>query len=477
MPREHIHFVTGRLAEHALKSIVAPLAAQAGFEYSVDVLPITVAALMTPQWIVRHWRVPPIADRIILPGYCEGDLSPLQENTPAKIERGPRDLRQLPAHFLRDPPPQDYGTWDIEIIAEINHCPRLSLTEIALEANKLHRDGADVIDIGCDPGDLWLGVSDAVRMVRDMGLRVSVDSLNPLEIAAAVAAGAELVLSVNSTNCAAAADWGVEVVVTPDVPATLEGMDDTIDRLVRAGVKVRIDPILEPISFGFAASLGRYLETRRRYPDAEMMMGVGNLTELTDVDSAGVNAVLLGFCQELSIRSVLTTQVINWARSSVKECNVARQIMHHAITHRVLPKHLDTRLVMLRDVVVEETPVESLVELSQQIRDSNYRIYTTKGQVHVVSAGLYLHDRDPFALMNQLRQSGPDGGLPKNLDPGHAFYLGYEMCKAATALTLGKTYRQDEPLDWGFATSPESRHYLRRSLPSTGANAGDTMDG
>lgn len=475
MPREHIHFVTGRLAEHALKSIVAPLAAQAGFAYTVDVLPITVAALMTPEWIARHWHVPADASRVILPGYCEGDLSPLAATTAAKIERGPRDLRQLPAFFLRDPPPLDYGQYDIEIIAEINHCPRLSIREILIEADKLARDGADVIDIGCDPGDAWSGVSYAVKAVRDLGLRVSIDSLNPREIAPAVAAGAELVLSVNSTNRDAAPDWGVEVVVTPDVPATLEGMDETIERLASAGVRLRIDPILEPISFGFAASLGRYLETRHRYPDAEMMMGVGNLTELTDVDSAGVNAVLLGFCQELSIRSVLTTQVINWARTSVKECDVARRLMHHAITHRVLPKHLDKRLVMLRDAEVEETPVESLVELAGQIRDSNYRIYAADGEVHLVGAGLHLHDRDPFTLMESLRRAGPDGGPPKNLDPGHSFYLGYEMCKAATALALGKTYRQDEPLDWGFATSPEARHYLKRPAASTGVGGDDTI--
>ncbi len=30
------------------------------------------------------------------------------------------------------------------------------------------------------------------------------------------------------------------------------------------------------------------------------------------------------------------------------------------------------------------------------------------------------------------------------MDRGHAFYLGYEMCKAATALALGKNYQQDE---------------------------------
>src|SRR5207344_3585358 len=106
-------------------------------------------------------------------------------------------------------------------------------------------------------------------------------------------------------------------------------------------VPFRIDPVTEPIGCGFAASLGRYLEVRRRYPDAEMMMGIGNLTELTDADSAGINVLLLGFCQELGIRSVLTTQVINWARSSVAELDIARRLTYYAVTNHVLPKRLD----------------------------------------------------------------------------------------------------------------------------------------
>jgi dihydropteroate synthase len=472
MPRDHIHFVTGRLAEHALKSVVAPLATEVGFDYTVEVLPITVAALMSPEWIAKHWHVPSHATRTIVPGYCEGDMAPLAASSPAPVERGPRDLRQLHAYFKRQPPPSDYGAWDIQIIAEINHCPRLSLDEILRQAALLSRDGADFIDVGCDPGGTWTSVADVVRALRDEGYRVSVDSLNPAEIGPAVKAGAELVLSVNSTNCEAALDWGAEVIVTPDVPATLEGLDETVDFLAQHGVPLRIDPILEPIGFGFAASLGRYLEIRRRYPDAEMMMGIGNLTELTDVDSAGVNAVLLGFCQELGIRSVLTTQVINWARTCVAECDVARRVMHHAINHRVLPKHLDSRLVMLRDAELLETPVAAIAELAAHVRDNNYRIYATDGEVHLIGAGLHLHDADPFVVMEQLRRSGPDGGLPKNLDPGHAFYLGYEMCKALTALTLGKTYRQDDSLDWGLATRAEARHYLKR--PSAKATASES---
>ena len=91
--------------------------------------------------------------------------------------------------------------------------------------------------------------------------------MNVAEIAAAAKSGAELVLSVNSSNRDAAADWGVEVVAIPDEPGSLAGLDATVEHLDRHGVRFRIDPILEPIGFGFAASLGRCFEVRRRYPE------------------------------------------------------------------------------------------------------------------------------------------------------------------------------------------------------------------
>src|SRR5207245_6095090 len=182
---------------------------------------------------------------------------------------------------------------------------------------------------------------DAVRALRDAGLRVSIDSFNAAEVEAAVAAGAELVLSINRKNMATARPLferhGCEFVVVPEEPATLEGLDETVQFLHGAGVPFRIDPVLEPIGFGFAASLGRYLDVRRRYPDAAMMMGVGNLTELTDVDSAGVNVLLAGFCQELGIKSVLTTEVINWCRSCVRELDFARRLVGYAVREQVLP--------------------------------------------------------------------------------------------------------------------------------------------
>ena len=461
MASEHIHFVTGRLAEHSLRKTVEVLSRDIGFEYSIDVLPITVAALMTPEWIVRRINVVPEATRVLVPGYCSGDLAPMQKSLHVPVERGPRDLRELPRFFGRATTPTDYGSYDIEIIAEINHCPQLPLGEILAQAKQLADDGADLIDVGCEPEGPWAGVADVVRALRDAGHRVSIDSLDPREIEPAARAGAELVLSVNSSNREAARDWGCEVVVVPDDPRSLAGLDETIETLATNGVRLRIDPVLEPIGFGFAQSLGRYLQVRERYPDAEIMMGIGNLTELTDADSAAINVVLLGFCEELGIRSVLTTQVINWARSSVRECDLARRLVHHSIQHRVLPKHLEPRLVMLRDLAVIEPPVGDLDRLARDIKDANYRVFVTGGEVHVVSHELHLHNRAPFLLFDQLRQSGPDGGLPKNLDAEHSFYLGYEMCKAATAAALGKQYQQDESLDWGLLTREESRHYLR----------------
>jgi dihydropteroate synthase-like protein len=454
----HIHFVTGRLAEYSLRDVLAELAPRVGFDYSVDVLGITVAALMTTPWVARRIHVPPGTSRVILPGYCQGELQVLEEAAGVPVERGPRDLRRLGEYFGHDAPGADYGRYDIEILAEINAAPQLPLDELLSQAAALRADGADMIDVGCLPGDTWVGVGEAVRALVGAGHRVSIDSMNPREVEAAVRAGASLVLSVNSSNRAAAVDWGCEVVVVPDDPATLAGFDETIEFLATRGVRLRIDPVLEPIGFGFAASLGRYLDVRRRYPDAEMMMGIGNLTELTDADSAPINVLLLGFCQELAIRSVLTTQVINWARTSVRECDFARRLVRHAVANRTLPKHIEPRLVMLRDPEVLRHGREAIERLAEQLKDPNYRIFAEDGEIHVAAAGLYASGADPFELFEQMVAH-----RDRPIAPSHAFYLGYEMAKAITALTLGKEYQQDEALDWGLLTRDEPKHRARQS--------------
>src|SRR4051812_20484640 len=128
---QRLLFVTGKLAEPALRRALAELAPQAGFEPSVAVLPITVAALMTAPWVARHLTVPPGTDRVLLPGWCAGDLAAVEAVAGVPVERGPKDLRDLPAFFGKRPgPPPGYGAHDITILAEINHAPRLPPAEL-----------------------------------------------------------------------------------------------------------------------------------------------------------------------------------------------------------------------------------------------------------------------------------------------------------------------------------------------------------
>ena len=453
-----ILFVTGRLAEPALRAEVHGLAEKLGFSYAVQVMPITVAALLSVPWVAARIEVPEDTDLVVLPGYCQGDLSLLEQQVQCAVCRGPRDLRDLPTWFGTQGKPPALDQWNIEIIAEINHAPQLSLPQLVAMAKRLRAAGADLIDVGCEPGYTWAGVADAVQAVRDLGCRVSIDSLNSAEIAAATRAGAELVLSVNYSNREAAADWGVEVVAIPDQPNDWRSLEHTIEFLESRSVKFRIDPILEPIGFGFAESLRRYTEARRQWPQRSIMMGVGNLTELTDVDSAGVNMLLLGFCQELDIRSVLTTEVIPWAQTSVRELDLGRRLTYHSIHQRVPPKRLSGDLVMLRDTRLKRHDVGSLQRLAGEIRDWNFRLFLVDQQIACLGGGHFWLAEDPFELFDQIMTQ-----QPPNMDPSHAFYLGYEMSKALTALQLGKNYEQDEALDWGFLTVPETdRHRLKK---------------
>lgn len=146
---DHFHFVTGRLAERALRDVLEKLQPQVDFDYSIDVLPITVAALMTPKWIAERVQAPSHATQVIVPGYCGGDLREIEAATKVPVLRGPKDLRRLPEFFgSQRLAIDDLSAYDIDIIAEINHAPRLSLDAILAAADQSRAAGADLIDVG-----------------------------------------------------------------------------------------------------------------------------------------------------------------------------------------------------------------------------------------------------------------------------------------------------------------------------------------
>jgi dihydropteroate synthase-like protein len=277
---------------------------------------------------------------------------------------------------------------------------------------------------------------------------VSVDSFDPGEIAAAVEAGAELVLSVNGSNLEAAramAGTGVRVVVIPDFGEGLDTLERNIATLERWGVGFLVDPIIEPIGYGFMASLERYAEVHRRRPDVAQLMGIGNITELTSADSTGVNAVLMAICEEVGVRAVLTTEVIPWARGAVREIDIARRLMHHAVRHRTLPKGVDDRLLTVKDPRILEYDEAELRQLHAAVTDPNFRIFTDRDTITVFNHEVFVRGTDIQEIFSRL---GVD-------EATHAFYLGRELMKAKLAITLGKTYRQEGSLGWGYLTPPD----------------------
>jgi dihydropteroate synthase len=439
-------FVTGKLAEPALRRVLHD--SQLPFEADIAVMKITVAALMTTAWIARFLEVPAGTELVLIPGLCEGDPGIISAKVGVRVEKGPKDLREIPRYFGQAAVAASYGSYAIEILAEINNAPRLSPPEFRAAADYFRASGADVIDVGCTPGLPFPQLGDYVRDLRAAGMRVSIDTFEPQEILAAVEAGAELVLSVNRSNLDVTRELkgaGVRVVVIPDFGEGLDTLDRNIEALERAGVKYLIDPVIEPIGFGFMASLERYAEVHRRYPTAAQLMGVGNITELTSADSTGVNAVLLAICEEVGVRAVLTTEVIPWARGAVREIDIARRLMHHAVIHRTVPKGVDDRLLTVKDPEILEWDEVELRRLHAAVRDPNFRIFTDRQTITVFNNEIFVRGSDIQEIFSQL---GVD-------EATHAFYLGRELMKAKLAITLGKTYRQEGALSWGYLTPPD----------------------
>ncbi|MCH2201627.1 MAG: DUF6513 domain-containing protein [Fuerstiella sp.] len=441
-----IIFVTGRLAEAGLREVVTELSAELGFQYEIAVPGIQVAALLQANILRKRLTVSEDTDRVILPGWYQGELADLENHFGIPFERGPKNFHDLPEYFgmgkRKDVLLDQYS---IEIIAEINHATRQPVEDVVREALELMTVGADVIDVGCVPGESSRRVGEIVRELREHGLRVSVDSFDRAEVEQAVAAGAELILSCNHSNINWVSQLDTEVVVIPDSPSDMESLDRIVERLTKDGLRFRLDPVIEPVGMGFTASLQRYMHVRSRYPDLPMMMGTGNVTELTEVDSAGVNMILAAICEELQIHSVLTTQVVNWCRSSVSELNAARRMAHHSVASQVIPKHLSSDLVMLRDPRVRNESQTSLAALAARLTDANFRVFAESCGLHLMNCDGHWQGTDAFGVFSAAVNEGR-----VQVDAGHAFYLGYELARAELARHLGKEYVQDESVSWGL---------------------------
>lgn len=444
---ERLVFITGHLARERLERLLAGLG-ETDFVWEIVDIGVKVAALMSEDIIKRRFTLPAGADRVILPGRYRGDVAGLSAHFGVAFVRGPDEIVDLPAFLGRAGEPPDLSRHDMRIFAEIVDAPMLSVEDLSKRARTLADAGADVIDIGCLPDTPFPGLNAAVRELKAQGFTVSVDSASTEELLQGARAGADYLLSLNEITLPLALDHGSTPVLIPAVPGDLDSLGRAIDKAVQAGIPFIADPVLDPIHFGFAASLGRFIEARRRWPEVELLMGTGNLTELTDADSSGVTALLAGLCSELRVQNVLAVHVSGHTKRTIEEHDIARRVMFAARRDGALPRGYHAGLMQIHDRKPFTATTEDVEALAGSVRDANFRIAATRDGIHVFNSRGHATARDAFELF---------AGLGVEADGAHAFYLGAELMKAEIAWRLGKRYTQDEPIDWGTAApAPEA---------------------
>lgn len=452
---EHLVFLTGRLAQRNLEKVLHGME-PAPFTWEVREIGLQVAGLMTADMIRRRVEAPVRADRILVPGRCRGDLDELSRHYGIPVERGPEELKDIPRHFNRAARAVDLSRHDTLIFAEIVDAARLDIDAIVARAHALRTDGADVIDLGCLPATPFDHLEDAVRALKGEGFRVSVDSLDLAELRRGAGAGADYLLSLTPDHLWLADETDAIPVLIPREPGDEASLHGAVEHLLKRGRPFLADAILDPIPYGLLASLCRYQRLRERFPGIDIMMGVGNVTELTEADTSGINAVLFGIGAELGIAAVLTTQVSGHARRAVKEADVARRVMYAARETHSLPKGLSDDLMTVHAKrPFPDSPAE-IAEIAAAVRDPNFRVQVSEQGLHVYNRDGHHIARDPFEFWPRL-------GLQD--DGGHAFYMGVELARAEIAWSLGKRYMQDQPLDWGCAVDRAPQDLLAHCAP------------
>lgn len=438
---EHILFLTGKLAEKQLNLILEKM--QPEFTYTIHQLGLKVAALMTTDMISRRLKETFNADKIILPGRCRGDIEALSAELGLPIERGPEELKDLPLYFGKAAHHYDLSKYKVKIFAEIVDAPNITVEEVIKRAYYYKRNGADVIDIGCLPETPFPHLEDIIKTLKQEDFTVSIDSLEDDDLIRGANAGVDFMLSLTNKSIWIADEVDATPIIIPETHGDLSSLEQAISVLQAKNKPFIVDPILDPIHFGFTESIVRNYNFRQKHPDVEMMMGVGNITELTHADTSGMNTLLLGMCSELNINHILATEVSQHARRAISEADYARRIMFAAEQNNTLPKHIDSSLMTVHDSSPFPYQLDEIKEFAAEIKDPSFRIQSSPDGIHIYNRDGLHTATDPFDLFPKLQVEN---------DGGHAFYLGVELARAEIAWQLGKRFNQDQPLTWGCAT-------------------------
>ncbi|MCX6677151.1 MAG: dihydropteroate synthase-like protein [Methanothrix sp.] len=481
-----ILLVTGRMAE-------AQVSAFAG-EADVLVADVDVAAFITPDLLLC--AAPRGYDLILIPGAITADFREAERALGGKIRLGPKhaaDLgivlhhlakgeielsRTIPACLLMEGKmrgealdqverleagagsPQRIrgikigGSSRMKVLAEIVDATRYCSRALAEKIRYYEEQGADMIDLGIPldarPDQVIAALQTAKKATN---LPLSIDTIRPELILAGLEAGADLLLSLNAGNLPlvgyAVAGANVPAVIIPG-PGSIS-LEENLLMAGEKGISMIADPVLDPPLQGLATSLQRYLLFRRDHPDIPLFFGAGNVAELMDADTAGVNALLAALGAETGASILFTPEFSAKAAGSVHELALASRMMMLAQKRHAPPKDLGLDLLILKEkrCLPEEAMPETFLDAKEGHKyepdgRGSFRIFLSGGRIlaqNLAQNGpIAVAGRNARDILNTLIEKG----LVSRLD--HAGYLGRELEKAEIALRLKRNYVQDELL-------------------------------
>ncbi|RZN33527.1 MAG: dihydropteroate synthase-like protein [Methanophagales archaeon ANME-1-THS] len=355
----------------------------------------------------------------------------------------------------------------MKVCAELVDATRMNAKEIERTIDHFLRSGADILDIGVHIGATPEEVRRTVETARSFApdVPLSIDTLDAELIRAGVENGVDLVLSLNSENLATVgAEVGAHdlaVVVIPDsgAPKKNESLVANLKMAAERGIKRLIaDPVLNPLGYGIAESLYHYYRFRLQDPRTPLFFGVGNVVELMDADSVGINATLAGIASELNADILFTPEYSDKAQGSVRELRVASEMMMLARARQSAPKDLGFDLLILKEK--RRKPVMAIQDdgLINAKKNETWEL-DPKGCFRIALCELEgtgtrtrkiyaLHSPTGKRIIGENAQEIIDTILRLNLVSllEHVSYLSRELTKAELALQLNRSYEQDEPI-------------------------------
>lgn len=461
---------TGTIAEKIVRR------AAAGFDADVMVTG-EIASFLTPE------RLCALAqggcyDAVIVSGMCTASFASAEDTLGIPVYRGPRHAADLgmmlrllgTMEFSRTVPADEFlthireeeardrlieleerascafmvrgcrigGASRMKVLAEIMDAHRLP--DIRATAERFLAEGADIIDLGFGFDATAADVKRVFAALRDLPVPLAADTQDPALIRAALP-DADIILSLQEENIphvgAAVAAAGAAAVVVPGDASLAEN----IRAADAAGIsRIIADPLLQPAGSGLVSSLSSF--EAGRYP---LFFGAGNVTELIDADSVGMNALLAAMAHECHAAVLFTSEHSDKTQGSVREMRRAAEMMA-LMGDRPYPKDLGLSLFCIKEKRRRHEPaipremtrdVPSVPEELVFDPCGNLRIGIEDGWIIAEHKGTAFRGKKWDEVFHAILSDGRVSLMD------HAAYLGKELYKAELALRFGRSFEQD----------------------------------